>query len=264
MIEAKEDNKDGTVGKALAVLDLVASYGRPVRFARLLKDGSYPKATLYRFLQTLTNQGMLQYDEEAHTYSVGMRLMRFAHAAWQQTSLAPIARPYLDELAGTTGESVHLAQIENGQVLFVDKRQSPNLFETLAQAGRVAPAYCTGVGKVILAFMDEERRQRALIQQAFVQYTPNTIMSLRALKKELASIQKHGVGFDKEEHQEGIISIAAPILSTTNRVIGAISIATATSRYDVNGIEKFTTDLLNTTKKIGEVLETWQAPDYQN
>ena len=60
----KPDNKDGTVGKALEILDLVAGLGRPVRFTELLSLSPHPKATLYRFLQTLTNQGMLSYDEE--------------------------------------------------------------------------------------------------------------------------------------------------------------------------------------------------------
>ncbi|MBT8415251.1 MAG: helix-turn-helix domain-containing protein, partial [Boseongicola sp.] len=67
---------DGTVGKALEVLDRVAAFGRPVRFTELLDGSPYPKATLYRFVQTLTNQGMLSYDPERQTYAMGIRLVR--------------------------------------------------------------------------------------------------------------------------------------------------------------------------------------------
>ncbi|MEO0754386.1 MAG: helix-turn-helix domain-containing protein, partial [Pseudomonadota bacterium] len=73
---------DGTVGKALEVLDQVAAFGRPVRFSELLAASPFPKATLYRFVQTLTNQGMLAFDAERQTYGPGLRLVRLAHAAW--------------------------------------------------------------------------------------------------------------------------------------------------------------------------------------
>ena len=95
----EESVGDGTVGKALDVLDRVAAYGHPVRFSDLLVNSPYPKATLYRFLQTLTNQGMLAFDEDRGTYAMGVRLVRLAHAAWAQSSLAPIARPWIDTLS---------------------------------------------------------------------------------------------------------------------------------------------------------------------
>ncbi|MDO7624628.1 MAG: helix-turn-helix domain-containing protein, partial [Loktanella sp.] len=137
---------DGTVGKAIGVLDQVAGFGRPVRFTEVLAESDLPKPTLYRFIQSLTNQGMLVYDPERQTYAPGLRLLRLAHSAWAVSSLAPIARPFLDTLSAETGEAVHLAQIDNGQVLFIDKRRADAGYETLAQAGQVAPAYCTGVG----------------------------------------------------------------------------------------------------------------------
>ena len=131
---------DGTVGKAMDVLDQVASFGRPVRFAALLSVSPYPKATLYRFLQTLTRQRLLEYDSEQQTYAVG-----------RQSSRAPLARAHLDRLSGAVGLTVHLAQLDNGQVLYVDKRNATQPVDMFSQAGKVGPAYCTGVGKAMLA-----------------------------------------------------------------------------------------------------------------
>ena len=71
---------DGTIGKALAVLDQIAEAGRPMRFGEVLAASVHPKATLYRLVQTLTNQGMLSYDETHQTYAPGLRLVRLAHA----------------------------------------------------------------------------------------------------------------------------------------------------------------------------------------
>ncbi len=96
---ANEKRGDGTVGKALDVLSEVAEIGSPVRFSSLLKTSKYPKATLYRLLQTLLNQDMLSYNEEEQTYKLGLKLVRMAHSAWLQSSLAPVAVPFIDDLS---------------------------------------------------------------------------------------------------------------------------------------------------------------------
>lgn len=163
---------DGTVGKALDVLDQVASFGRPVRFSELLDRSLYPKATLHRFLQTLTNQGMLAFDPDRQTYAPGIRLVRLAHAAWTQSSLAPVARPHLDALSQKVGEMVHLAQLDHAQVLYVDKRNAARPIEMYSEAGKVGPAYCTGVGKAMLAFLEEGELQRLLPQQSYHRFSP--------------------------------------------------------------------------------------------
>ncbi len=254
------ETADGTVGKALGVLDHIASFGRPVRFSEVLAQSDLPKPTLYRFIQSLTNQNMLSYDPDRQTYAPGLRLLRLAHAAWEQSSLAPIARPFIDALAEQVGEAVHLAQIDNGQVLFIDKRLPQAGFETLAQAGQIAPAYCTGVGKVILAFMGSERRARALQQQAFLAYTDATHTDVATLVAELKTIRSAGVAYDREEHEAGIISIAAPILTREDRVIGALSIATTTGRHSIEGLGVFRDCLQKTATKIGQEARAWQSP----
>lgn len=251
---------DGTVGKALEILDAVAAFERPVRFSEILETSSYPKATLYRFIQTLTNQKMLTYDEEDGTYTLGLRLLRLAHGAWKTASLAPIARPFVEDLAARVGEAVHLALIDNGQVLFVDKIKATENFETLARAGQVAPAYCTGVGKAMLAFLAPKRLELALQQQAYFKYTPWTHDTPESLLRELEQVRAEGVAFDRQEHEEGIISIASPILSTNGRVIGALSIATATTRNTIDGLRAFQPALTHTAEQIGAEATSWQFP----
>ncbi len=251
---------DGTVGKALEVLDSVAAFERPVKFTELLETSIYPKATLYRLLQTLVNQNLLSHDAETGTYSMGLRLIRLAHAAWEHASLAPIARPFVEELAAEAGESVHLAQLDNGQVIFVDKLKATDRFETLAQVGKVAPAYCTGVGKAMLAYIAPKRLDIVLQQQSFYPYTRATHRSAESLLGELPAIRENGIAFDREEHEDGIVSIAAPIFISNGRVIGALSVATSTARYDLDSLSKFRSGLLATADKIGAQASSWHFP----
>ncbi len=252
---------DGTVGKALDVLDMVAAAGQPVRFSELLVTSAYPKATLYRLIQTLTHQGMLAYDADRQTYALGMRLVRLAHAAWATSSLAPLARPYLDELAAETGETIHLAQMDNGQVLYVDKRNAAKPVEMFAQAGKVGPAYCTGVGKAMLAYLTPAALERAIQRQSFHRFTEHTLDDAAKLKTELEAIRGRGHAFDREEHEPGIICCAVPILTRTGRVIGALSVTSTTTRTSLAQLEHAADRIKETAARIAAEAESWRFPE---
>ena len=256
-----EGHADGTVGKALDVLDLVAGFGRPVRFSDILAQADYPKATLYRLLQTLTHQGMLTLDPETGSYALGVRLVRLAHAAWAQSSLAPIARPYLDELARETGETIHLAQMDTGQVIYVDKRNAAKPVEMFSSAGKVGPAYCTGVGKAMLAYLDDTALDAALARQSFHRFTPETLDSPEKLKAELSAIRARGHAFDREEHEPGIICCAVPIMSRTGRAIGAISVTSTTARTTLAALEAQAGHIKDIAAKIASAAEDWRFPE---
>lgn len=251
---------DGTVGKALEIMDMVAGYGRPVRFGELLSVSPHPKATLYRLLQTLTNQGMLAYDEARQTYAPGLRLVRLAHAAWQQSSLAPIARPFLDALSAEVGETIHLAQLDGGQVLYVDKRNATKPIEMFSAAGKVGPGYCTGVGKAMMAFLSNVERAEAVQKQSFFRHTDHTLTTPETLLADLDQIRAEGIAFDREEHEPGIICIAAPIISDTGRVLGAMSITTSTQRNTLDGLRTLQPALTQTATDIAEAAASWQFP----
>ncbi|NUB44856.1 IclR family transcriptional regulator [Fertoebacter nigrum] len=258
-----EGNSDGTVGKALDVLDRVAQAGRPVRFTELLADAAYPKATLYRFLQTLTNQGMLAYDPDRQSYSLGVRLVRLAHAAWAQSSLAPIARPYIDILSADVGETIHLAQLDVGQVLYVDKRNAARPVEMFSQAGKVGPAYCTGVGKAMLAYQTADALDRALDRQSFHRFTDHTLTSRAALLAELEVIRGRGFAFDAEEHEPGIICVAVPILNRAGRAMGALSVTSTTARASLMALAALAPRIQQTAAQIAAEAESWRFPEQQ-
>jgi DNA-binding IclR family transcriptional regulator len=252
---------EGTVAKALAVMDEVAAFGRPVRFTELLARSPFPKATLYRFVQVLAKEGMLSFDPERQTYAPGIRLVRLAHAAWQTSSLAPVARPYLDQLSAEVGETVHLAQLDHSQVLYVDNRNAHRPIQMYSQAGKVGPAYCTGVGKAMLAYLPEADLDPILDQQSFHRFTENTLTSVTALRAELEAIRSRGHAYDREEHEPGIICIAVPILSRAGRVLGAMSVTSSTDRASYTDLDAWLPRIRATAETIAGEAQDWRFPD---
>ncbi|WP_421723668.1 IclR family transcriptional regulator [Bauldia sp.] len=226
-----------TVSKALQVLEAVASEGRAVRFVDLLKSQPFPKSTLHRLLRTLVSQGMLEHNPEHHTYRPGLRLIRLAHYAWRQSNLPEAAGDALDALASEIAETIHLAVLDHAQVLYVDKRHSEYPMSLYASVGKVAPAYCTGIGKAMLAYLPEKALEDALDRQAFHRYTGSTVPDAEALRVELAEIRRAGYSLDREEYEPGVICIAVPILSDRRRLHGGLSI---TGNTRLTNLEKLT------------------------
>ena len=129
-----------------------------------------------------------------------------------------------------------------------------------AQAGRVGPGYCTGVGKAMLAFVSDEARDIALAQQAWFAHTAHTHTSADSLIREFEEIRRDGVAYDREEHEPGIICIAAPILSETGRSIGALSVTTSTSRKSLADLATLAPKLKATAHQIAQAAANWQFP----
>ena len=252
----------GTVGKALDVLELVAGFGRPVRFGELQSRSDLPKATLYRLVQTLTGQGMLTLDPETARYAMGRRLVRLAHAAWSQASLAPVARPHVERLAAEAGRTVHLAELDGGHVLYLDKRAPAAAPDMYSAAGRIGPAYCTGVGKAMLAHLPEPDLSEAIAEQSFKRHTPRTLPDEAALRAELERVRRRGHAFDAEEHEPGIVCVAMPILSSGGRVLGALSV---TGDGTAAGLDSLAAEVLPALGRaaagVARAAEDWRFPE---
>jgi DNA-binding IclR family transcriptional regulator len=207
---------------------------------------------------------MLKYDSHHQTYALGIRLVRLAHAAWTQSALAPIARPMIDALSRDVGETVHLAQLDHAHVLYVDKRNARTPVHMYSEAGKIGPAYCTGVGKAMMAFLPRKDLDKVLAQQSFHAFTPATITDPATMRAELAQIRAAGHALDREEHETGIICVAIPILTVHGHLLGAISVTGTTARTSLAALERLAPRIRQTARQIAEAVEDWRFPEDQN
>ena len=186
-----------------------------------------------------------------------------AHAAWNQTSLAPIARPHLDALSHKIGLTVHLAQLDNGQVLYVDKRNATQPVEMFSDAGKIGPAYCTGVGKAMLALSacTTHATQHAVAAKLSPLSPPRPMPMLRNWTPNLTNIRHRGHAYDREEHEPGIICIAVPILSSKGQMLGGLSITGSTRDTSATtNSTRWCPDLTTTAQAIAADAEAWRFP----
>lgn len=228
---------DGPVTKALILLDAFADAREPLRFSDLKDRLPFPKATLHRMLKGLVDERMLTHNEVYGTYQLGPRLIRLAHAAWSQGSLVDAARPVLDALHRELGKTIHLAQLDDGQVLYLDKRVGNRGLAMFSRAGKVGPAYCTGIGKAMMAFLPPEPLDNCLVRQSFGRYTATTLTTREGLLRELDAIRGRGHAFDREEHEPGIVCIAVPILAPDGGVFGGLSATNPGTIDDIMQLE---------------------------
>ena len=251
---------DGPVTKALLLLDTFAEAGAPLRFSDLLDRLPFPKATLHRMLRSLTDERMLVHNEAMGTYQLGPRLIRLAHAAWANGSLADAARPVLDALHAELKKTIHLAQLDDGQVLYLDKRVGNRALAMFSRPGKIGPAYCTGVGKAMLAFLPERSLDEAIAQQTFRRHTAHTLITEAALRAELGAIRARGHAFDREEHEPGIVCIAVPILAANGDLYGGLSATGPGSIDDIMALEALAPILKDAARTIAADAAMRMAP----
>ena len=183
------------------------------------------KTSVSRILVTLCKRGYVEQDRVSRKYRLTLKLFELGSMCLERVDLVNEARPILEELARYTGETVHLAVLDQGEAVYIDKVESDQAVRMYSRVGRRSPLHCTGVGKVLLAFADENEIARVIDQKGLRRYTNSTITDPSMLRRQLDEIRARGVAFDNEEHEEGIRCVAAPVRDHRGLIVAAISVA---------------------------------------
>jgi IclR family acetate operon transcriptional repressor len=221
----------GTLGKAVSVLEIVASADEPMRFTEILQKAGQPRGSLHRQLSNLVGEGLLTLNRD-HSYALGLRLLKFASQAWSSNQFRKIAEPHLKRLHEATGETVHLGVLNFTEVIYLDKVESRQAVRMHSQIGNASPAYCTGVGKAAMSVLPRERLAEIVARIEFRRYTQFTLPDADALSAEIEEIRRTGLAFDREEHEIGIRCIAAPVCSADRQFVAGISVTGPAYRVD--------------------------------
>lgn len=228
-----------SVDRALEVLVAVCGADDGISLSVLSEQVSLHKSTVYRLLQSLSNHHFVTQDPVTKQYKVGLKLFELANQVIDNLELRTQAMPELKALSRKTNETVHLAVLDEGDVVYIDKQETQRTIRMYSAIGKRGPAHCTGVGKALLADLPEEELEQIVEEKGLQAFTENTITTLPELKEHLAMVRKQGYAIDDTEHEPEIRCVACPIRDLTGSVIAAVSItipAMRASREQIEGM----------------------------
>ncbi len=220
------------IGRAFTLLSAFRPDDTEVSLADLCRRTGISKTTAHRLLHELSTWDAVEQVGRGG-WRLGMTMFELGQLAPRQRGLREAAAPFLADLFQATQQTVHLAVPEGTDVVYVQKLHGRGGPEVASRIGGRMPAYCTGVGKAILAFAPPDRLA-AVLDAGLARRTPRTVIVPRLLTAELATVREREYAEEHEESTVGIACVAAPIFATEDTPVAAVSITGWANRLDTN------------------------------
>jgi DNA-binding IclR family transcriptional regulator len=244
--------------RGLKILELLAKSRAGLSLSQVTRQLSLPKSSVHCLLRTIENAGYVYRDAVCGKYRVSLSICDLARQALQSISLRDQASQYLRKLAERTGFTVHMAVLEQGSCVLIEKVAPPGVSRTATWIGKQLALHCTAVGKALLAYSDERDAEQLISEQGLIRYNDNTICSIRRLKHELELIRVRGYSLDDEEEEIGVRCIGAPIFNGNREVIAALSIVGAATQISEDTLPRLHREVIGAAE-----LVTGQLRDVQ-
>lgn len=233
-----EDTKVNAVERTMLILETIAKKNKII-LSDIAKETKIHKSTVFRFLNTLEDLGYIAKNPKDEKYFLTTKMNNFHSTSSLEGVLLEEGIQIIETIAKHTKETVHLAKLDNNKLTYLYKIESTQTLRvsTASHIAGEAPLYCTGLGKAMLAFLNDDQRNKIINNINFIKFTDTTITDNKTLLKELEEIKKRGYSIDNEEHEIGIMCVSAPIL-VREKPIAAISISGPVQRMKDN-IQKY-------------------------
>ncbi|HUW65079.1 MAG TPA: IclR family transcriptional regulator [Spirochaetia bacterium] len=222
-----------SVQNALRLLDVFSETQTEFTLGELSLRLQLGKSTVHRLLLTLESSGFIARSRANGKYRLGMKLVYLGGLVLKQINLIKVAHPYLEKLAQDVEETVHLVVMDQMEAVFIDKVESLRPMQMGSRIGYRMPAHCAATGKMMLAHLPAQDLEEFLSGEDLRGYTENTITDREGLKKHLQQVKVKGYAVDREESEEGLMCIAAPIRDLRGRVMAAVSISGLAARLSL-------------------------------
>jgi DNA-binding IclR family transcriptional regulator len=246
--------------RALAVLQVLANCSSECGLAELCTALSLHKSTVHRLMMVLQQHRLVDKNPETGRYRLGLRLFEFGSKAIAVLDLRGHARPRLDQLQRELGETVFFCILDEGQVLYLEKVESQQSVRTACMVGSRAPAYCTAVGKAMLAELPEAEVSDIVRRWGLKAITANTITTAAALKAELRAVRSRGYAIDNEEKEQGLRCVSAPVRGHSGKMFAALSVSGPAFRVTRERIPEIAKAVMRIANELSAELGYQAAP----
>lgn len=238
-----------SLDRAMEVFEYLSeAQGKPLSV--LASETGQSPATVYRILVTLEGKGLVEFDSENQVWHIGARSFVIGSRYLRRTSLVERARPILRRLMEKTGETANLGVEKGGMVLFLSQVETHESIRAFFPPGTLSQMHASGIGKALLAQMDEDRFDRWFSDNPPERFTENTLMERDELEHALSEIRKRGYSIDGEEKNLGMRCIAAPVFDVNREPIAGISVSGPTSRVEKAAIERLSQAVIDAANEL--------------
>ncbi|MGA7388862.1 MAG: IclR family transcriptional regulator [Pseudolabrys sp.] len=248
-----------SIGRAFAILEEVARNRDGIGLADLSKRVGLHNSTTFHLVKTMVSLGYIRQIKESKRYRVGRPLFALAASALDEVEMVSMATPVLDDLSRETGESSHFAARMSDAVVVMARTPGPGAFQLTDRVGVVRPAYCTALGKVILAALRPDQIDRYLDRVELKSMTPKTITNAQRLRRELQDVRRAGIAFDDGEFDNEMRCAAMPVHDFSGQVVGAIGISGPVWRLSIQALQNKARHLDEAAKRLSEAFGASQA-----
>jgi IclR family pca regulon transcriptional regulator len=222
--------------RGLAVLRAFGDSRRPLTIAQISQQTGIPRAAVRRCLHTLKQLGYA--DAEMNNFSLRPKVLSLGYSYLSSTPLAVSSQPCLNNISRTLNESCSLALLDEGEVLYIARSATSRVMSVALNAGSRLPAYCTSLGRVMLAHLDPGELDAYFARTKLRPMTERTVVSQKRLRQILAGIGQAGYAINDEELELGLRSIAVPVRGASGRVLAALNVGAHAARVSAAQMEQ--------------------------
>lgn len=225
---ANNDYTIAAVIKALRTLKQFNPSRKEMTLTELSNCCDITKSSMLRILASLEAEGFVKYDEETKKYKLGITIFHLGNTAFEFLNIKKVALPILKNAAAESQLLIHLAVLEEDEIVVIDRvwpTENLDMFALISSVGGSVPVHCTGVGKVLAAYANDRQQKMLLDHCDFKSYTERTIDNSDDFRKELEVVKRSGVGFNDGEHEPYLRCLTRPIYNSEGTVVAAVSLS---------------------------------------
>lgn len=250
---ASKSSRLSSVAAAVRVLKCFSEAEPEIGISSLAKRLSLAKSTVHRLAVTLVSEGLLEQNPENGRYRLGIHLFIMGTLVRRRLEVSNTAQPFLQYLRERTGETIHLAVLNETNIMYLYNLESNQTIRMKSYIGTLQPAFCTCEGRAMVAFGGNELINRVL-QSGLAPRTAKTLVDPAELLKMFANVRQQGYAIDDEESEEDMRGIGAPLRDSTGQVVAAIGICGPSQRLTLKKLRSLAPVLINTAEAISTQL----------
>jgi IclR family pca regulon transcriptional regulator len=225
-----------SLARGLTVIQAFSPQSLHLSISQLSKRTGLPRASVRRCLHTLSKLGFAGSDD-GRTFYLLSRVLPLGHSYLSSLPLSTVAQPVLERLSHILHESSSIAILDGIEIVYVARANVTRIVAIDLGVGTRLPAFCTSIGRVLLANLPAEEIEALLPRIEFSRYTDRTLTSVEQLRRALLSVRRDGYAIVDEELEVGLRSMAVPVQNSTGRVLAAINSGVNGQRVSVQDMQ---------------------------